>query len=81
MEDELPSSYRFIENSIVGTDCKEAFCRQLSDQLLFCEKCHARPILFNVQKDEYQMRRHLERHQHENDSHRSLAELLLSTMD
>ena len=64
----LGFSYDAVRKSMLAADCKEEFCRQLSDQLVLCEKCGERPILYNVIRDEDRMKRHLCDHKLEHDS-------------
>ena len=80
LECAMPTSFVYVKEGFVGKDCKKVFCEQLSDQLGFCEECHARPILYSVTKDEDRMRHHLEKHCNGNNTHRALRDLLLSTL-
>ncbi|CAF9937324.1 MAG: hypothetical protein HETSPECPRED_000495 [Heterodermia speciosa] len=60
-------SYDDIRSSLRGKDVEEKFCEQLSDQLVFCEECGQRPILFNVIRDEDSMKRHFGGDKRENE--------------
>ena len=59
----VKDSYHNVRDSFLGKECKERFCKQLSDQLVFCEGCGQRPILYNVIRDEDSVERHLRGHQ------------------
>ena len=61
----LQYSYDDVQNSLLAKDCKEELCRQLSDQLVFCEDCGQKPILYTVIRDEDSMKRHLKDHKGE----------------
>lgn len=80
LEGAMPTSFVYVKEGLVGKDCKNIFCKELSDQLAFCEECHARPILYSVIKDEDRMRRHLEKHRKGNTQDKALRDLLLSTL-
>ena len=58
----LSDSYNDVRESFVGIGCKERFCEQLSDQLVFCEECDQKPILYNVIRDKDSVKRHLRDH-------------------
>ena len=55
----LQFSYDDVRKCMLADDCKEEFCRQLSDQLVFCQRCGQKPILYNIIRDEDAMKRHL----------------------
>lgn len=76
----MPVSFEYIKEGFMGEECKRIFCEQLSDQLGICDECHTRPIMYCVIKDEYLMRRHLEKHRNEDTTHEVLRDLLLSTL-
>lgn len=81
----LQYSYDDVRKCMLAADCKEEFCRQLSDQLVFCERCGQRPILYNVIRDEDSMRRHLSDHKRESEIHveeiERLKQMLLSKIE
>ena len=77
----VPRSYRYIKRSLRGENCKEVFCRQLSDLLVFCKDCKIRPMEHIVTKDEAAMKEHLGNHRVETDQHRTLYKRLMSTID
>ena len=79
LEKVMPTSHLYVKEGLAGKDCKIIFCTELSDQLAFCEECHARPMLYSVIKDEDRMRRHLEKHRNGNTKDNALRDLLLST--
>ncbi|KAL8794404.1 MAG: hypothetical protein Q9195_002991 [Heterodermia aff. obscurata] len=63
----LSDSYDDVRSSLRGEDGKKKFCEQLSDQLVFCERCGRRSILFSVIRDEGSMMRHLSDHVREDE--------------
>ena len=79
-EDILPTSYEHVQGFMLSRTRNETFCEQLSDQLVVCEQCHERPILFNVLKEEFSMQLHLLRHQQESATRTQLYELLMSAL-
>ena len=82
-QNNLRYSYDKVRESVLAPDCKEEFCRQLSDQLVHCERCGQRPILYSVIRDEDSMKRHLSDHklEQESEDHMDIKEKLLSKLD
>ena len=76
----LPASYEHVQGFWLSSTRDETFCQQLSDQLVVCEQCQERPILFNLIKDEHAMQQHLFNHQQENTARTQLYERLMSTL-
>ena len=76
----LPSSYEHVQGFWRSSTRDETFCQQLSDQLVVCEQCQGRPILFNLIKDEHAMEQHLFNHQQETTARTQLYERLMSTL-
>ena len=76
----LPTSYRYVHASLQNKKCKDVFRRQLSDQLVFCRGCKARPIRHMVTKNQAAMKEHLDKHEHETDDHKKLYQFLKSTL-
>ena len=78
----LRYSYDDVLKSMLAADCKEEFCRQLSDQLVFCERCGQRPILYNVIRDEDSMTHHLSGHKRESGIYvEEIKQMLLSKLE
>ncbi|KAG6997760.1 hypothetical protein G7Y79_00038g075190 [Physcia stellaris] len=77
----LTASYEPVRAFVARVSCKEEFCRQLSDQLVYCDDCTERPVLHNILKDEDAMRTHLDKHNNESDAKRALYDLLLSDVE
>lgn len=81
----LSASYDDMRSALRGKDCKEKFCEQLSDQLVFCDKCHQRPILYNIIRDEDFMKYHLSEHRRESKIHveeiERIKKMLLSKLE
>ena len=76
-----PTSYRYVKASLRDEDCKDVFCQQLSDQLVYCNECAGRPVLHIVQKDEASMKQHLRNHKNETDDHIDLYKRLRFALD
>ena len=60
---QMSDSYDQMRKSFRGKDRKKEFCEQMSDQLVFCEECGQRPILYNGMRDEDSMDHHLNYHE------------------
>lgn len=71
-------SSNVVRDFLTRADCREVFCRQLSDQLIYCQECSERPILHNILKDEDAMRIHLTGHHESSDARKAMNDLLLS---
>ena len=77
----LTVSYEPVRDFVARVSCKEEFCQQLSDQLVYCDDCTERPVLYNILKDEDAMRRHLAEHHSEADAKKALYDMLLSDLE
>ncbi len=77
-ESKQSKSYDWLQEYLQRPDCEWIFCRQLSDQLVICEECGERPILYNVLKDEDAMQRHLNHHHAESDARAALMNTLVA---
>lgn len=77
-ESKQSKSYDWLQEYLQRPDCEWIFCRQLSDQLVICEECGERPILYNVLKDEDTMQRHLDHHHAESDARAVLMNNLVA---
>jgi len=77
-ESKQSKSYDYFIEYLQRPDCEWIFCRQLSDQLVICEECGERPILYNVLKDEDAMQRHLNHHHAESDARAALMNTLVA---
>jgi len=77
-ESKHSKSYDCFKEYLQRPDCEWVFCRQLSDQLVICEECGERPILYNVLKDEDAMQRHLNHHHAESDARAALMNNLVA---
>jgi len=77
-ESKHSKSYDWLQEYLQRPDCEWVFCRQLSDQLVICQECGERPILYNVLKDEDAMQRHLNHHHAESDARAALMNSLVA---
>lgn len=71
-------TYDIVRDFITRADGREVFCSQLSDQLVYCQECSERLILYNILKDEDAMRIHLTGHHESSDARKAMNDLLLS---
>lgn len=74
-------TYDSVRDFVMRADCREVCCMQLSDQLAYCRKCSARPILYNILKNQNAMRTHLNEHDENSDAKKLMNELLLSAVN
>ena len=77
----MPLSYEYIRESFLGPDCVEIFCRQMTDQLVFCKECGEIPMLLHILKDQDRMEIHLKQHKHDSFEHAILYQFLRRTFE